>query len=169
MERDAALARDREARERCRNALASGDREEAVRLGALSYTESCAAHECARRLGYPTRSQFPQTIAKKSYERLLDGPNMQTEERAKLLELILISPDCPQYATLVAENVLDGEWAAAESSIATSAEYSYEYSLVIGGRFELGEERLQSSEMLWELYCITHGAEHLLPDDSEWF
>ena len=171
---DAALARDREARERCRNALASGDREEAVRLAALSYTQACAAHECARQLGYPRLSQFPRTIAKESYERLLEDPNMQTEKRANLLDLIVISPDCPQYAILAAENILDGAFPAAEASIATSAEYSYEYSLVIGGRFELGEGSIQGSkEGLWSIYCFTHSIDpwqiptfNVNPDDD---
>ena len=175
--RNAALAGYRQFRAECIAALDNGDRQRAETLAQQAYDMALRAHECARSIERLARdllvtppagfknvreatsraiTKLPVTIAREAFEKLLAEPDMAPDKANHLLDLIVISPDCPLYGVLTAERVLGGPFPAAESRIATSGEHSYHYSCVLGRRFKEGEASIQTTPRLCNLYAERH-------------
>ena len=149
-----------------READRTGDRREAAVEADNAYENRTAAHELGKEIDRTARNvlrvdqdgsstylgKLPKTPSRKAYLKLERSPNLTPEEQERFLVMISISPDGAAYATLTAERILCGRFAAGEDVISTSAQWAFHYACITGARFLLGERAIMRRRALWQRY-----------------
>jgi hypothetical protein len=115
------------------------------------------------------KGQLPMTPARIAFEEMRDEMgcfgDIDEENKGRLEEVILNSPDGPEYAFHVANKIRRGKnadapgpWPEGEHRISESPQWSYLYStMALKGRFKIGERAMKADEYYWEKYTRKFG------------